>query len=234
MATVRELLPNFCDELQDLISSCGRKDLVDQVGDLPIVGRCTCGEHNCAHFYTANPPNGAYGQGHSNILLDSDTGFVALDLIHDAIVAVEVLDRPDVKAPLDIALPLSNAQLSPCLPCPACGFLTVPETTYGSYNICELCDWEDDGVQLANPACGGGANHESLLDAQAVALTRFPITVAQTNGIQRSRTWRPLSASEAALAAAQRDQKYWMNTAVVDLTECYWSKLETRRRPTSH
>jgi Cysteine-rich CPCC len=35
-----------------------------------------------------------------------------------------------------------------------------PEGAYGSYVICDVCGWEDDQVQLANPACGGGANSE--------------------------------------------------------------------------
>ena len=68
MVTVGELLPKFCTELQDLISSAGRADLVDQVRTLPIVGLCTCGEFNCAHFYTAQPPTKSCGAGHSNLL----------------------------------------------------------------------------------------------------------------------------------------------------------------------
>jgi len=67
--------------------------------------------------------------------------------VRDAIVAIEVLDRPDVKAPLDAALPLLNAQRSTGLACAACGFLTVPDSSYGSYNICVVYGWEDDGVQ---------------------------------------------------------------------------------------
>jgi uncharacterized Zn finger protein (UPF0148 family) len=49
--------------------------------------------------------------------------------------------------------------------CPACGF-RVFARGYGSYEVCPICDWEDDGVQLANPTSGGGANAESLADMQ--------------------------------------------------------------------
>jgi hypothetical protein len=122
VATVGELLPKFCEELQDLISSVGRWDLVDQVRTLPIVNRCTCAEPNCAHFFTAKPPAGSYGAKHSNLVLPADVGFVALDILHNTIVAVEVLDRPDVKAPLDSAFPLPNARRTTRLPCPECGF----------------------------------------------------------------------------------------------------------------
>jgi hypothetical protein len=108
-ATIRELLPTFCTELQSLIRAAGRADLVDQVERLPIVARCTCSDDDCAHFYTTQPPNGKYGVGHANLLLGSSQGFVALDLVDDAIVAVEVLDRPDVKGPLDAAFPLPSS-----------------------------------------------------------------------------------------------------------------------------
>ena len=79
MLTISKLLPKFCVELQDLISSCGRSELVDQVPDLPIVGRCVRSDWNCAHIYTTAPPNGQYGAGHSNLILPADEGFVALD-----------------------------------------------------------------------------------------------------------------------------------------------------------
>lgn len=36
----------------------------------------------------------------------------------------------------------------------------------GSYDICPICDWEDDPVQLRWPDFAGGANHPSLIEAQ--------------------------------------------------------------------
>ncbi len=222
MANVSELLPAFCVELQDLLLSIGRPDLVDQLPALSMVGRCTCGESNCAHFYTAPPPTGGYGSGHTNLMLPVNRGLVVLDVVHNAIVAVEVLDRCDVKAVLDMMLPVPNARRSSTLACPACGFLTVPEMSYGSYNICELCGWEDDCVQLANPACAGGANHESLVDAQASALVQFPPSLRETAGIGRSPSWRPLAPAEIATAIVERDEKYWKNQAITELHECYW------------
>lgn len=106
MATVGELFPELCRELQELLGVAGRADLVERIPHLPVVSRCTCGDSSCAHFYTAEPPSGPYGPGHSNLPLPARTGLVVLDLLHDTIVAVEVLDRPDVKAKLDAAMPL--------------------------------------------------------------------------------------------------------------------------------
>ena len=44
--------------------------------------------------------------------------------------------------------------------CPVCG-RTVFEQV-GKYEICEVCGWEDDPVQLADPDFAGGANKLSL------------------------------------------------------------------------
>lgn len=51
-------------------------------------------------------------------------------------------------------------------PCPCCGYRTLPEPAGGTYEICPVCYWEDDKVQLAHPDLQGGANDVSLLEAQ--------------------------------------------------------------------
>lgn len=117
------------------------------------------------------------------------------------------------------------------LPCPACGFLTVRGSRFGSYHICDACGWEDDGVQLANPACGGGANRESLIEAQSRALATFPLTVTSANGVSRDPAWRPLSPPEVEVAARQREERCWRNKAVRDLPEAYWSRSEPQQPP---
>ena len=77
-------------------------------------------------------------------------------------------------------------------PCPACGFLVFDEPP-GSYAICEICDWEDDPVQLAYPMMGGGANRESLLECQRAILATVPVSIVEYRGIERDRSWRPLN-----------------------------------------
>ncbi len=52
-------------------------------------------------------------------------------------------------------------------PCPCCGRLVFDEPP-GSYSICPVCFWEDDGVQLRWPDWAGGANKPSLIDAQRI------------------------------------------------------------------
>jgi hypothetical protein len=50
--------------------------------------------------------------------------------------------------------------------CPCCGYLTLDEPPAGTYNICEVCCWEDDGVQFRDPDYQGGANGVSLNQAR--------------------------------------------------------------------
>ena len=50
-------------------------------------------------------------------------------------------------------------------PCPCCGF-RVHKFPPGSHGVCPVCFWEDDAVQLRWPKLSGGANKNSLHDAQ--------------------------------------------------------------------
>jgi hypothetical protein len=106
-ATIGDLLPAFSLELQTLTRAAGRPDLAGQIPSLPIVARCTCGQDNCAQFYTEAPPRGAYPAGHSNLMLPDPVGLIVLDIVGDRIVCVEILDRPDVKPAIDKILPLT-------------------------------------------------------------------------------------------------------------------------------
>jgi hypothetical protein len=50
--------------------------------------------------------------------------------------------------------------------CPCCGFKTFDEKPGGTYDICEVCFWEDDMLQFDNPDYEGGVNPISLRQAQ--------------------------------------------------------------------
>ncbi|MCD7774424.1 MAG: hypothetical protein LUH40_02430 [Clostridiales bacterium] len=49
--------------------------------------------------------------------------------------------------------------------CPVCGKFVFDFD--GSFDICEVCGWEDDNLQLAHPDYQGGANRMSLNEARA-------------------------------------------------------------------
>ncbi|HEY9683395.1 MAG TPA: CPCC family cysteine-rich protein [Oculatellaceae cyanobacterium] len=59
----------------------------------------------------------------------------------------------------------NNQKSNSRLPCMCCGHPTILER--GSYEICEVCNWEDDPVQANYPDMSGGANEESLNEAKA-------------------------------------------------------------------
>ena len=58
-------------------------------------------------------------------------------------------------------------------PCPCCGKRVITEL--GEYEVCEVCRWEDDPVQSADPDFGGGANKLSLNEARRVWATKDPM-----------------------------------------------------------
>jgi hypothetical protein len=49
--------------------------------------------------------------------------------------------------------------------CPCCGSHTLSKR--GAYEICSVCNWEDDPVQAKDPDFRGGANGSSLNEARA-------------------------------------------------------------------
>jgi hypothetical protein len=48
--------------------------------------------------------------------------------------------------------------------CPCCGSFTLSEL--GGYEICTICFWEDDPIQVAEPNYSGGANKLSLSESR--------------------------------------------------------------------
>ncbi len=109
-------------------------------------------------------------------------------------------------------------------PCPACGFLTFPEPP-GSYSLCDVCNWEDDAVQLRHPALRGGANHESLVEAQRQAVSRLPLGLHVTKGFRRDPAWRPLSDNEwqAALGTLSPGGRLPALASAFNEVLYYWS-----------
>ncbi|PEJ52357.1 MULTISPECIES: CPCC family cysteine-rich protein [unclassified Bacillus (in: firmicutes)] len=51
-------------------------------------------------------------------------------------------------------------------PCPCCGNKTLEEEERESYEICQVCFWEDDIVQNEDEEYEGGANKLSLKQAK--------------------------------------------------------------------
>jgi hypothetical protein len=92
-------------------------------------------------------------------------------------------------------------------PCPSCGFFTTGEVRFHSFNICPLCNWEDDGVQLANPACNGGANRGSLIEYQRESMKAYPFEIHVIGKYKRDPNWRSLSNQEITQVEAEKKRK---------------------------
>ncbi len=111
--------------------------------------------------------------------------------------------------------------------CPCCGFKVFDEPP-GSYEICEVCGWEDDAVQLANPCTGGGANGESLTEAQGKFQRTPEVDLAEilSGGIERDRKWRPVNPKERQIfeAEVKNSGSNWPNKAVYELAQTYWNR----------
>ena len=115
-------------------------------------------------------------------------------------------------------------------PCPCCGYLVFAEPP-GSYDICEICFWEDDALQLEfATTLAGGANTMTLEEAQrafaaigAKSRSRAPHTRSPGPGDQRDPEWRPIDQSRDDFAdweasvperAPEMDERlyYWRET----------------------
>jgi hypothetical protein len=107
-------------------------------------------------------------------------------------------------------------------PCPACGFEVFDEPP-GSYDVCPVCDWEDDEVQLRFPAMGGGANKESLSGFQQRILQRLPANVLFHEGYHRCSDWRPLTPKDCGESSRMpmTGQEYF-DAIDAELPKYYW------------
>jgi len=76
--------------------------------------------------------------------------------------AILQLDDNAIKKIVDFQLIQANGKFY----CPCCGYNTLTEPTSGTYNICEICFWEDDPIQFNDPNYEGGVNRVSLLQGQ--------------------------------------------------------------------
>ena len=54
--------------------------------------------------------------------------------------------------------------------CPVCG-----ESTLEAFEICPVCDWQNDRVQMMHPDMEGGANNMSLNQAREAWKNGEPI-----------------------------------------------------------
>ena len=136
-----------------------------------------------------------------------------------------------------ILLASEQSALPSGYPCPCCGHRTLSEPP-GSYEICPVCFWEDDIVQLRWPNMSSGANHVSLIQAQTnyrescVSEQRLACHVrpAQPNEPVEE-GWRPIETSDdfEPLTGLGKSDTPWPE----DLEALYWWRPTFWRSPTT-
>ena len=93
----------------------------------------------------------------------------------------------------------------------------------GSYNLCAVCDWEDDGVQLRFPSMRGGANGESLFEYQQKVLKTWPPFVKESGGYRRDEQWRPLTPDDCLDAEGMpRSGREYFDSIDAEEPKYYW------------
>jgi hypothetical protein len=116
--------------------------------------------------------------------------------------------------------------------CPCCGHLTMGEPP-GSYEICAVCFWEDDAVQLRWPTWAGGANRPNLVDAQqnfvqyGAIEDRFGKNVRPpAAGEPVDEGWRVIDLSMDSFETPGAKESEWPE----DMTVLYWWRPTFWRR----
>ncbi|MBE3098887.1 MAG: hypothetical protein IMZ44_17360 [Planctomycetes bacterium] len=132
--------------------------------------------------------------------------------------------------------------MTPQCPCACCGYLVFAEPL-GSDDICPICFWEDDLVQIAFPDLAGGANKCSLIEgqrnfAECGACEKRILPHVQPPGPKdvRDPSWRPLDADrDLYLHWGRRDDHDFWQSIKDTRDKClyYWKpdySLRSRRR----
>lgn len=104
----------------------------------------------------------------------------------------------------------------------------------GSYDICRVCFWEDDQVQLRWPDYPGGANKPSLIESQrnfaefGAMEQRFRGNVRQPQPSEvLDEGWRPVDLDVDSFEERSAMGAPWPD----DLTVLYWWRPTFWRRP---
>ncbi len=104
------------------------------------------------------------GKEQNYVIIDDD---LSINALPEYIKKRWVVTSPSIgfdKEALEKALLILTANSK--FACPCCGHKTFAEKSNGTYDICPVCFWEDDPIQLDDPNYEGGANPTSLRQAQ--------------------------------------------------------------------
>ena len=104
-------------------------------------------------------------------------------------------------------------------PCPCCGYLVFGDSP-GSYDICPICFWEDDLVQLRWPQLGGGAN-------------AVPLVEGQENFLKLGATEQRFAKNVRAVSPDDKREPGWRHIDATDFFEPEASRIPWPEEPTT-
>lgn len=112
-------------------------------------------------------------------------------------------------------------------PCPCCGYLVFTELP-GSFQLCPICGWEDDALQLQYPE-EAGTNPVSLQEAQqnyrhsgAITAERQASVRAPRSDEPREPGWYPLTQVPGALPRFEAWEKLTEDGPKSETDLYYW------------
>ena len=128
--------------------------------------------------------------------------------------------------------------------CPCCGYKTLDEEPPGTYETCDVCNWQEDAVMNENPDYWGGANAVCLRQAQrnfmkfAAKEKKSLDNVVPRNDYEQDPSWKPVwenevNLDEAKLAEIQIDgnvidKRFQESININDFLDAYTEFLEAK------
>lgn len=94
--------PELSNELKNLLSD--KPDYAAQIDNLVVVDRCRCEDNSCSTMYSLQKPDGAWGDGHENFMLNS-RDIIIIDAVNGVIAELEILDRSEIRKKLSQLIP---------------------------------------------------------------------------------------------------------------------------------
>jgi len=121
-------------------------------------------------------------------------------------------------------------------PCPCCGYLSQCAPP-GSYNSCEICRWTHDPSQLRYARKRGGANRESLVEAQenfrscgASNEKKLPVVRKSGSMDARDPAWRLWNPETDDTERSETSVGYGKRYPADTTTLYYWRDTYWRKR----
>lgn len=133
-------------------------------------------------WYPEFNSNGAYK---INLVKESDW--------NKAIIEFESRELKEIIEQLEIIMIQINECIINKYACPCCGYFTLDTKPPGTYEICDICLWEDDSVQYFDLDYEGGANATSLRNYQKLFANESSWIRKPNKYDLRNPEWKPFN-----------------------------------------